>query len=84
MQFHCFSKGDYDRFVQSISKGAEELMVTQMMKYYKLFGLSQLLRLDVKTWTRADNLRCSRERVESRIESDIGRKDFLHCILGAD
>lgn len=83
-KFNCIDNGDYDEFVRSISKGTKDLVVVQMMKYYKVFGLQQLFRPEASTGSRANNLKRTRDTVESRIESDTDRKDFLHYILSAD
>lgn len=86
--FGCMAKGKAAPFVAAIPSGARELTVNQMLKYYQLLPVAQLLKLiwnKIPSWAtgpsvgaREENMRRAVEVVRARTSRGptADRKDF--------
>ncbi|PLB47616.1 benzoate 4-monooxygenase cytochrome P450 [Aspergillus steynii IBT 23096] len=79
----CLETGTPDAFVSSLPSISKELILFQMLKYYRLTWLRRLFMPTSVSGARARNIARVVDTVTRRTERRTDRKDFLHYILAA-
>ncbi|KAG8408382.1 hypothetical protein J3459_017854 [Metarhizium acridum] len=84
--FGCLEAGMASPFVESIKTGSQELMVNQMLRYYRVMFLRPLFALlgpSNMAGSRAANMRRAAETVRARLARGptADRKDVWHHVL---